>query len=227
MKRAVTAKYIDTTVESELSFEMNDPEECPICHCAWVPNFLGAVCIEQDEYQRVEAIYSCPKCYRVSTGMYYGDIFDGFKLMKVFPQTPLSQPFSDEIKALSPEFVKIYNEALFAEGYELMELAGIGYRKAIEFLVKDYAISINPEKKEDIIKDALGHCIETYIKIPQINNWVKSAVWLGNDQTHYENKHENMGVEEIKILLTASLNYIDYTINSEKLSSELLQNAKK
>lgn len=227
MKRTVTADFIDTSVDEKLTLEIIDPEECPVCSAAWIPNFLRAVCISQGDDQRVEAVYSCPKCYRISIGMYFGDVFDGFKLMRVFPKTPLSQPFSDEIKALSPDFVKIYNEALSAESYELMELAGIGYRKATEFLVKDFAISINPEEKEKIIKDSLGHCIETYIKTPKINNWIKSAVWLGNDQTHYENKHKDMGVEEIKILLKASVNYIDCYINSEKLSSSLLQDAKK
>ena len=35
-------------------------------------------------------------------------------------------------------FLTIYNQSLSAEDNNLDQIAGIGYRKALEFLIKDY-----------------------------------------------------------------------------------------
>ncbi len=50
-----------------------------------------------------------------------------------------------------------------AEAIGLDQLEGIGLRKAMEFLVKDYAISKNPDQEEDIRSKFLGACINEYI----------------------------------------------------------------
>lgn len=60
-------------------------------------------------------------------------------LQKSEPISPSCKEFDSEIQEISPSFVKIYNQALAAEELNLSEIAGMGYRKSLEFLIKDFA----------------------------------------------------------------------------------------
>ena len=90
--------------------------------------------------------------------------------------------FSDSIEREFPNFSKIYNQALEAEHRGLDEIAGMGYRKALEFLIKDFLIEQDEGKKVSIEKMPLGKCIEDLIDNKQLKIVVSRATWLGNDQ---------------------------------------------
>ena len=75
-----------------------------------------------------------------------------------------------------------------AEQLKLDQICGIGYRKALEFLLKDFLIKEHPDKKEEIQKKLLGRCIKEYIENPNLMDVAKRAAWLGNDQAHYFKK---------------------------------------
>ena len=79
--------------------------------------------------------------------------------------------FSEQVAGVSPAFVKIYDQAIAAEAAELDELAGMGMRKALEFLVKDFAASQAGEKDAERIRALpLGACIENYIDDPSLKS---------------------------------------------------------
>ena len=63
-------------------------------------------------------------------------------------------------------------------------MVGIGYRKALEFLVKDYLIQIQEEDSETIKRLELGKCINK-MSDEKIQILAKGATWLGNDETLY------------------------------------------
>ena len=86
----------------------------------------------------------------------------GFPITQ-YPAPSEATSFSQELSTLTPKFVEIYHQAEKAEALGLTELCGIGYRKALEFLVKDYAISNHPESKEQIESFLLGKCIADFI----------------------------------------------------------------
>jgi hypothetical protein len=126
------------------------PNECPVCHVIVMPEGTG-------QYWRagllLDCLYHCTadSCHR-SFIAHYEQTNAGnpnhvpeFKLKSCSPITPVKANFDAEIKALSPSFVSIYEQASSAEGYRLEDIAGPGYRKALEFLIKDYAISTGPE----------------------------------------------------------------------------------
>jgi len=119
----------------------------------------------------------------------------------------------DEIKTLSPNFYDIYNQATKAEKSEWPLVAGPGFRKALEFLVKDYAIQLQPDAKEDIKKIELGPCIQQYMKNEMVRETAKRATWLGNDETHYSRKWEDKDLRDLKNLLALVIT----TIHSELL----------
>ena len=43
------------------------------------------------------------------------------------------------------------------------EISGLGYRKSLEFLIKDFAIYNNPEKEEQIKSTWMMKCLKEYI----------------------------------------------------------------
>ena len=57
----------------------------------------------------------------------------------------------------------------------------MGYRKALEFLVKDYAIFLNQEDEDKIKNASLSSCINNYIDNIKIRHLSLASTWLGND----------------------------------------------
>lgn len=145
---------------------------------------------------------------------------DGLVFMNNHPLS--KQVFSEIINDVSVSFGKIYNEAYSAEQMGLMEICGPGYRKALEFLMKDYAIQGKDEQTVDKIqKMALAKCIEDYIDDEMIKAVAKRAVWLGNDETHYVRKWEEKDVQDLKGLIRLTILWIEKVKETERLLAEM------
>jgi hypothetical protein len=59
-----------------------------------------------------------------------------FTLTNVEPYIVEAPNIPKELIDLSPNFEEIYSQAYLAEKYDLNQIAGVGYRKALEFLIK-------------------------------------------------------------------------------------------
>lgn len=70
----------------------------------------------------------------------------------IIPPLSVKDDFSDEIKDISPSFVRIYKQAAESELLSLHELSGMGYRKALEFLIKDFIVYLDPNEHAKILK---------------------------------------------------------------------------
>ena len=127
--------------------------------------------------------------------------------------------FPQQLKQLSPQFVKIYNQAELAENTGLTEICGIGYRKALEFLIKDYAIHKKPDASEEIKNKPLVKCIEQYIDSNSIITLAKRSAWIGNDETHYVRKHEELDFTDMKTFIEAAQYFISMDLVVEKAAS--------
>lgn len=104
--------------------------------------------------------------------------------------------------------------AVFAEAEEaaqlgLSQVAGPGYRKAFEFLIKDYAISLAPDKADDIRKQFSGAVVTDYISDSRIQEVAKRSLWLGNDETHYLRKWESHDIKDLVALIKLTTNWIE------------------
>jgi len=110
-------------------------------------------------------------------------------------------------------FQIIYNQSNTAESYSLNEIAGMGYRKAIEFLVKDFCIYLNPDKKVEIENLLLGKCISTYITDTEIKNLATASTWLGNDETHYKD------IQDMKLFIHALLYFIECRLTLDEATT--------
>jgi hypothetical protein len=129
------------------------------------------------------------------------------------------QTFDENIVAMSPQFDKIYNQALAAETSNLDEIAGLGYRKAIEFLIKDFAIHENPKEEANIKKMLLSPCIKKYIDDERIRTLAERSVWIGNDEAHYIRKQENRDIRDMKAFIKATVYFIGMILITEDAES--------
>ena len=64
--------------------------------------------------------------------------------------------------------------------------------------------------------------INSYMKeAPKVKSCAEKAVWLGNDETHYERKWENKDINDLKLLIKLTLHHIEAEILTEKFEAEM------
>jgi hypothetical protein len=97
----------------------------------------------------------------------------------------------------------------------------MGYRKALEFLVKDYLKIKLPGSTIDIEKKLLGKCIDELIDNPNIKAMAKRAAWLGNDETHYTRKWEDKDISDLKKLIKLTVHWIVLEKMTEQYQAEM------
>lgn len=110
---------------------------------------------------------------------------------------------------LSPQFVSIFQEAAEAQAHGLSQIAGPGYRKAFEFLIKDYAKSLAPDKAAEIERKLAGAVVAEFIGDERIKAVAKRSLWLGNDETHYLRKWEQHDITDLIALIKLTSHWID------------------
>jgi hypothetical protein len=151
-------------------------------------------------------------------GRYYKNAGNGyFYLKQTVPTEPRNYSQPTELTKISPDFCSIYNQAHKAEQLGLLLVSGPGYRKALEFLVKDYLTSqqTTEEAKKDIADSPLMACIKKYVTDTRMKTTAERATWLGNDETHYIRKWEDKDLQDMKNLIQLTC----YWIQSEHLTS--------
>ena len=102
----------------------------------------------------------------------------------------------------------------------------MGYRKALEFLIKDYAISLKSNESDKISKMTLSQVIDEFIDNKKIKTLARASAWIGNDETHYQRKHENYDVNHLKSFIQATVSTIDSDLEVIK-AEKLLNNQQK
>ena len=123
-------------------------------------------------------------------------------------------------------FVQIYNETNHAEQLGLSSIVGPGYRKALEFLIKDFLISENSGEKDQIVKMSLQNAIQQKIQDENLKACAERATWLGNDETHYLRKWTDKDINDLKVLITLSVNGIHNHLLTKKYEEEMPEGKK-
>ena len=137
-------------------FEYPTPGVCPICDTATDAQVLTSFYIQRESLNcYVFILFFCHSCEACFMGVYQcpypsAGTTNRLSQIRLVPDGEEVSYFSDRISSLSPKFVEIYNQAEKAEQWGLSEICGMGYRKALEFLVKDFAILMSPESEETI-----------------------------------------------------------------------------
>jgi len=189
------------------------PSKCPLCLHHLDPRFLGgAVAESSSPFPQAEVCYQCTnkKCRRLFLGQFAGPNMSGeYRLQRMTPITQEKKEFPASIVRISPLFVQIYNEAFATEQLGLKQICGVGYRKSIEFLIKDYLIEGDSSIAESVKTKMLGQCISENVTDAKIKAVAARATWLGNDETHYVRKWEDKDVKDLKSLIDLTVYWID------------------
>ena len=196
------------------------PDKCPLCHHNIKPvafrdnvgHFLST-----NEASLIQLVYSCPRdecdglfiAYYASSKPVTHSDQTTFYLGRCAPTSRQKARFSEHIATTSPDFVAIYNQAAEAEARGLERVAGPGYRKALEFLIKDYLIATGADAEAEIKRKFLGRCINDYVKDDRLNACAKRAAWLGNDETHYKRKWVDKDLEDLKLLIKLTVRWVE------------------
>lgn len=200
--------------------------ECPNCKKALAPQNLYGIIHEKSNDKMVLSVADyCNGCNTLIVSefnvrknndsvsrMNNKDYYVMEKLNHSAPINFKNREFDKRLSQLSPQFIKIYNQAKKSEELGLDEIAGLGYRKSLEFLVKDYAIYKNSDKEELIKKTWMSDCIKTYIDNDQIKTLAEKSEWIGNDEAHYVKIQEDRDINDMKSFIDAMTYFISMTL---------------
>lgn len=230
--------------QKDVGLSLAESIECSFCHAGIETQPL---CFLDKGNDNIEIFLKCRKCKSSFVGYANLDKSVGCYRIRNFSKgNHKTTEFNQEINDVSQNFVKIYGEAEFAEQENLTEICGVGYRKALEFLIKDYLIKKIPEaedeapqaseedgerspepgeetpNQEDEIKETpLGTCIREKIDNPRIKEIARRATWLGNDETHYFRKWENQDLKDLKKLIGITVHFISMELEADKYMEEM------
>ena len=101
---------------------------------------------------------------------------------------------------LSPAFEEIHRQTTQAYQMGFGRLAVIGFRTALEILMKDFVIfDLDKDKgADDIGKLNLNNLIQQYFKVFEEKDFARAIQALGNDSTHYINKHPDYSAKDVE-----------------------------
>lgn len=142
---------------------------------------------------------------------------------KTIPLEFKRQNFWDfpHIVQISKSFPTLYQQSYKAEQLGCSDISWAWYRKAIEFLIKDYIINSNLSTKEEIQKKSVSQCINEFIDDKKIKELSKRAFWLWNDQVHYYQERNDMDLDDLKNIIKLVMLYIESDLSSKEYFDKL------
>ncbi|WP_010022255.1 DUF4145 domain-containing protein [Fructilactobacillus fructivorans] len=91
------------------------------------------------------------------------------------------------------------------------------YRKALEFLVKDFLSYLYPKEAGTIKNEWLGTCIKRLSTLnPILNANATMVTWIGNNSTHYNKLHPELNIDDLKKYLDVLTAYIAFYVQGKE-----------
>lgn len=191
----------------------------PPCKCTFC-NRIVELTLKDGFYQQIDEqiegllITECPKCKYLSVTL-YPNLIPPYYDDAAYPysQLPPDEEYTKivvpkEVLDISKDFQDLLDQASKAEANNLDDLAAIGYRRALEFLIKDFCIYKWPDEIDNIKKEHLHASIQRLKEIsPIIENVANKIKTIGNDHTHYVKKYPYT-YQEMKKLIEILIPFI-------------------
>lgn len=213
--KTILDKVISKDIKANKAYEIEikKPTLCPHCNIAVDASKEATTNIFNTETDKIfSVIFKCPLCdryfslpYRIIKNTSYP------VLSEIIQYPPILNNFDDgipdNVAEFSPRFKETYDQSLFAYNVGLGEIAGLGFRKSIEILIKDYLISIKNENSEEIKKIFLASCIKKIDNI-RIKKLATAITWLGNDEAHYDKIHKDKDIKDMLAFISSLIIFI-------------------
>lgn len=206
MERDIQFTYRDRTTSSGT---IDIPNYCPHCGSIMMPHIIYAYSKNESWTSEPDIALllqctaeTCNKFFALeySQGLYGSPVEYSYN-------PPIDDDLPKEIKKISPSFEEIYYQSLIAEQSGLDKIAGVGFRKSIEFLIKDYLINVKGEPENDVKSEWLKPSIDR-INFQPLKDLTTAADWIGNDETHYVKKLVGKDVQDMKGFIRAAILFI-------------------
>lgn len=196
--------YIEDLETADISSQAIASYQCPACKNVF-SDYLECVKNKIDKPAVKKS-----KLGRIPVDPYQNELSFEWKSVATAPRKTIQLNIPEGVSKLSKRFVDIYRQAAQAESDSLDEIAGMGYRKAIEILLTDFLIAFPPN--DSVTREWVTNPTTTAgSKIVKIDNsrirtTAKAISWIGNDESHYTRVNEEKDIQEmkkfIKLLLT-------------------------
>jgi hypothetical protein len=210
------------------------PTFCPRCQRNAIPKPLGngARSTHPDEWMfpTLDVPVRCTNCDLVYIAEYegepiqagpdLGDVEIVFHFTRTVPNAMQGRPVSGTLQKISPRFSQVFDQAAAAENDGLTEIAGGGYRRALEILVKDYLSYKEPTSRDTYVRTWLGECITKHIADPTIQDLAKRANIIANDFVHYESYGANE-LSDLVSLIDLTRAWIELQAETETVRANL------
>ena len=212
------------------------PPGCPVCDVAshLLNNNIYSFMVEKSDFSaNLYSCYVCPNCLNAFMTHYTTDYVNDDDEESVYPITGYSpSPYNkiyiqENIKDFSPRYCTVMTQAALAEQNSLNEICGIGYRKALEIIIKDYSKKHFPDCADKIEKCHLAECIKKYVEDEKIKKLAESAKWLGNNETHYLKEDSAFDLEDMKNYIYGVEAIISAELQCDKIELNRANNVKK
>lgn len=225
MLKKIVVNFPDGQKSLEGTFDISDL--CPHCKRPIDPIVKSAHSdsrYSSDQTVKVAIVLLCPSSdcsqffldwFKVNIGP-YETIKETHRLEYVYKPI-LKNDLPNEVNDRFPDFDAIYSQSLQAESYGLDQIAGVGYRKALEFLIKHYAIHTFPDKQDAIKKETLNNTIINRLgAFPKLQILAQAATWIGNDETHFVRKHEDKDITSMKKFIKSAATFISADLDADE-----------
>ncbi|HHT7813568.1 TPA: DUF4145 domain-containing protein [Streptococcus suis] len=218
------------SIASSLKKTVEIDDFCPNCKKPTNPHLVNSTYFElNNTANSVVATFRCLGCLHFWNEEFIATFTSNDYIVEhlnVTPSLPSDIPISDDVELVSPIGKQIYVQALKAEHEQLDHIAGIGYRKALEFFVKDFSIVTNPDDEDKIIKMPLKQVIEKYIKDDDLKTFALASAYIGNDEGHYYRNNPDKDFSHLKNYLHGVIHYMEMKLNFLD-AQELVSRSKK
>lgn len=198
------------------------PNKCPHCFIGIKPIVIYKTLYDDKLKLPVAILFQCPSCQKYFVSSYkingsFDNSISGYNslLINYTYKNTVEYDLPEELETVSTTFKEIYVQSLTAEAEGLSQITGIGYRKSIEFLIKDFLINCQNEEASKVASISLSQAVNK-LESQKIKDLARASIWLGNDETHYLKKYQDKDINDMKRFIRA----LSYFISSEITASE-------
>lgn len=196
-----------------LNFPFLKPTLCPHCGISTDAVFRDAKQLPfssggaEKSLSFVSLLWACTACKRHFLTCYVAD--KKRRAATLVYMYPPAAPYAPDplVQDLSPRFVDLYRQAQAAEDLEAWDVAAMGYRAALEVLLKDYAIRALGRDEKAVARSKLADLIVEVFHEQELVNCADVVRLLGNDYTHFQRRYTDVDFLNIR-------RYLDLLVSS-------------
>lgn len=206
-------KVIKHSLGTGTQISLEIPSLCPWCHVSFNPNINVKDHFAEGPIDTFILRYHCTYCTKESIAVIASETGKIRRQQMLYPEQKGTE-FGELLAKLSPRFISLYNSAERSELRGDLDLAGMGYRAALEVLLKDSALDTTEDSASKIAKMNLGQAIKQYYGENPFGMVPADVVRLtANDFVHWDRPDDfspRQALDEMK-------SYLDIFINIVKM----------